>query len=147
MRTLFLSCIFIITSCGVGSQQPRSHLDGKSISDSSDNYRWMIQYGYVGNKLAVVAFAGTSEDKAFEGLVVFGTDESWVTKPDGMKIKLPSDVQLYENIDGAYQESKEHVEGREFEAFLKSKPKQYTIKALLAFVKTQREKTDKANDK
>jgi hypothetical protein len=143
---MLLSCILVITSCGVGSQQPRSQLEGKSISDSSDNYRWMIQYGYIGNKLAVVAFAGTSEHKAFEGLVTFGTRESWLTKPDGTKIRLPSDVQLYESIDGAYQDSKEHVEGREFEAFLKSKPKEYTIKALLEFAKTRREKADKAND-
>jgi hypothetical protein len=69
---------------------------------------------------------------------VQGTDESWLLKPDGSKVTLPSAVQLYEVVDSEYRESKARVSMDEFQSFMASEPKEYTISALLAFVESKR---------
>ena len=68
-----------------------------------------------------------------KGLVTMGSHRSYVTKPDGKMVYLPSDVQLFECIDGKYFQSNEKISKEVFEEFLESKPMEYTIQALLTF--------------
>ena len=61
-------------------------------------------------------------------------NEGWLVKPDGTKIQLPTDVQLHEIIGGQYRQRQGRVTTEQLKAFLASKPKEYTVDALLRFV-------------
>jgi hypothetical protein len=114
----------------------------RTIAVSTKTHSYVIQYGYVGNRLAYVVFSGlknNGENNIVEGLVTMGSHKSYITKPSGAMVQLPSDVQLFECIDGKYAESKERVSKEAFEAFLASDPKEYTINALLKFSKKEKE--------
>jgi hypothetical protein len=87
--------------------------------------------------LAYVAFTGDRKPRVFTCLVRGGT-KSIIVKPDGTEVSLPSDAQLFENVDGEYKESPGRVSKDELEDFLKSRPDEYTIKALLDFAAARR---------
>jgi hypothetical protein len=63
--------------------------------------------------------------------------DACITKPNGQRITLPSDNQLFECIDGKYRESQGKVDRKVFEAFMESNPQEYTINALLAFARAK----------
>jgi hypothetical protein len=64
--------------------------------------------------------------------VVLG--EAELDLPDGRELRLPSKHQLHEIIDGKYHTSDAEVTVDQLEAFLKSGPAEYSIRALLEFV-------------
>jgi hypothetical protein len=113
--------------------------DQRAIGISKSGYTYVVQYGYMDDKLAFVAFTGRREpNDGVAALVTMGSHETILETPDGKKVVLPSAVQLYEVIDSHYRESKERVAKEEFEAFMHSEPKAYTINSLLSFVTDRR---------
>jgi hypothetical protein len=125
----------------VGWEGDHEKLFSRAIAKSTEGHLWVIQYGYRANgQLAYVAFAGKSKPvESVDGLVSPGEKEAWLVKPDGGKGNLiPAELRLYEQIDGAFRESKEKITTGELQAFLKSKPKKYGIDPLLEFVKAHR---------
>jgi hypothetical protein len=126
------------------------HATSMAISQSASG-GVRIDYGYqshlllnVPDKLDYVVFGDTDDKRRFRSNALrvstgYGPRGlEWVSlcKPDGTDVDLPNEVQLYECIDGKYRESRERVEKREFDAWLASNPGEYSIGALLEYVKS-----------
>jgi hypothetical protein len=107
---------------------------------------WMIEFGYRRGELSYVVFCGGTEQVS--GIVSRrttsvagskrGRREAWLNRPDGEVVTLPARRQLFQYVEGEYQESDSRVTRAEFEAFMASNPRRYTIAELEAFVKPLR---------
>lgn len=62
----------------------------------------------------------------------------FVTLPDGRKIQLPRDYQLFEIVDGQLIHRDEHVTKAEFESYFRSRPTEWSIDALIEHAKKLR---------
>lgn len=99
--------------------------------------QWYLCWGETNDGLAFVLFedatpvGGHGISSATNSR---GVNEGWLLKPDGTKAQLPTDAQLHEVIGGKYREREGRVTKDQLNAFLDSKPKEYTIDALLRFV-------------
>ncbi len=61
-------------------------------------------------------------------------NEAYLVLPDGARVLLPGSHQLYEIADGELYTSRRRITRKELEAFMDSRPREYTIKSLLDFV-------------
>ena len=109
----------------------------------SSNERGLhVSYGYRYGRLAYVVFVETPFGQTMEQAVTTGHAgrESMedpgvrLEAPKGEAIDLPNYTQLYEIVGDEVHTSDRRVTKEQFEAFLESEPKRYTIKALLDFV-------------
>ena len=107
------------------------------LSASSDEKALHASYGYRFGRLAYVVFVekcfGESMSSPVHGSSKWDGEVGFLT-PDGDRIRLPNRTQLYEIVDGKLGTSPERVTRADFEAFLESRTKRYTIDALLSFV-------------
>src|SRR5215813_3761704 len=63
----------------------------ETLSASTANYVYLIQHGLTRDKLVYVVFTGRHKPAgAFTALVTNGNRSSYLTKPDGERILLPS---------------------------------------------------------
>lgn len=124
---------------GYGNENDcRPKLDGCTTSTKTKSHLCMVQYGWDdGGYLAyaVLQSRALPARGGIHGLVTQGTDKAILTKPDGTSVRLPSDVQLYECIDGVFRESDKKVTKDQMKAFIASEPEIYSIDALLKFAK------------
>jgi hypothetical protein len=114
----------------------------RSIPDAEDE-GWTINKGperlfFVGHgtrcgKLAYVVFA-RAEGYLSHPIRRGRPGEAYLEKPDGTRILLPGEHQLYEVSNGILRSSDRRVSREELEAFLDSHPEEYTLDALLEFV-------------
>lgn len=149
MRTLLYLIIVTIGVAEVASCSRPKSVSGPlstqmSIATGTDTHIVAVQYGYMKDgTVGYIAFTARKKPQKVSAIVTMtsdsmGSHKAYLTKPNGEIITLPSDKQLFECIDGRYAESEEKVDKEVFEAFLASKPKEYTIKALLAFAEKKK---------
>ena len=139
MRTAITACFLFLAL--VGCHQPRPRYDGRTQTVSSDTHLGMVQYGWDQSGQLVYAVLIWERRPALHsvpGPVTQGSEESWLKKPDGTRVRLPTATQLYEYLEGEFRESNERVTKEELEAFLDARPGECTVEALLAFAKSRR---------
>jgi hypothetical protein len=141
--TVPLAFIALGTGCKKDNPKPSAAKDYPDIIFTEErpfagNEKWYACWGETKDGLAFVMFEhGTPPGghRISSKSNSQGKNEGWLLKPDGTKVQLPTNAQLHEVINGAYRERDGRVTAEQLKAFLASRPKQYTVDALLGFVK------------
>ncbi len=112
--------------------------DDPSMAERTKTHLYVIQWGYRADDLAYVSIVGERHPAAsvkgiVSGSVLRGRRDYYVHRPDGSKVAVPGNIQLFELIDGRYRESTQRVSLAEFTAFKETSPEEYSIAALVRF--------------
>ena len=124
----------------------KSWTDSMSMAVNDANHRLLVQSGVRDRKLLFVAIAGEPINSAgsTNGIVRGGggVGYNWhkIHYPDGSEHLLPRPgSQLFQWIDGQWTESNGDITPEEFTMYCASKPREFTIQSLMAFVEQQRQ--------
>jgi hypothetical protein len=141
LTSVVIVVVTVMSSCSDGARQTGANpMDNQiTIAASTDQTSYIIQYGLKGDDLMYIAVTGEKKpNNGFPALVVMGSRSTYLRKPNGEKITLPTTIQLFECINGHYREIRGRVTTRELQHFFQSNPTDYSIQALLESVQKQR---------
>ena len=134
----------------VGCVGKSEELQCRWTTAEDKTHSFTVAYGFRGDKLEFLALTGIvkSSNESIASIVSgHGTSkgDNWyeLNRPDGTRQMLPNGTQLFEFIDGDWNEKKADVTKTELDAFLSSQASEISIKSLLEFVRSRREKNGK----
>jgi hypothetical protein len=107
-----------------------------TFAESTTNGTWLVNYCLDGEKLSYAVISGPQEPvHGHSGVGGDSTGKLWayLDKPDGSKIPILGTGRIFFVSGTNVTECPQHISGKTFEAFVDSKPSDYSMQALLTF--------------